>query len=83
MKKAIEKAVAQFLLQTTNSEHAMKTVGSKRHGATFHGGSESEEFSLEMNHISQELHHQLSSAINVDAAAIEVLRFRSTMLVVC
>jgi hypothetical protein len=74
MKRAIEKAVAQFLLRTTDSEHVVSKHGSSnRHGATFHGGSEADEYSLEMNHISDELHHQLSSSVNVDAAVAKVV----------
>ena len=61
MRQVIEKAVAQFLLQSTNPVQVAPT--SHRRGASFHGGSEGDEYSVEMNHISQELNHQLSSVV--------------------
>ena len=74
MKKAVERAVAQYLLQSTNPSHGIqKAVPSNRHGASFYGGSESEEYSQELNHISQEIKNQLSSAINLDAVKVKCL----------
>eukprot|EP00291_Cryptomonas_curvata_P005834 CAMPEP_0172202170 /NCGR_PEP_ID=MMETSP1050-20130122/30474_1 /TAXON_ID=233186 /ORGANISM="Cryptomonas curvata, Strain CCAP979/52" /LENGTH=156 /DNA_ID=CAMNT_0012880033 /DNA_START=101 /DNA_END=566 /DNA_ORIENTATION=- len=62
MRQIIEKAVAQFLLQSTNPVH--EAPASHRRGASFHGGSEGDEYSVEMDHISQELNHQLSSVVD-------------------
>ena len=61
MRQVIEKAVAQFLLQSTNPVHTAST--SHRSGSSFHGGAEGDEYELEMNHISKELNHQLSSVV--------------------
>ncbi len=59
MRQVIEKAVAQFLLQSTKPVHEAP----HRFGASFHGGAEGDEYEVEMDHISQELNHQLSSVV--------------------
>jgi hypothetical protein len=61
MRQVIEKAVAQFLLRSTDPVHTASS--SHRSGSSFHGGAEGDEYQLEMNHISKELNHQLSSVV--------------------
>jgi hypothetical protein len=68
LKQVVEKAVAQFLLQSTAPAHQVTA----RKGPHFEGGSENDEFNSEMNDISSELGHELSSVIAPAAMVLDI-----------